>query len=127
MDISKLAAEYRSIRDARKEAKAAWEAQDKLQEERMEEIAQQLVQHMQESNVKSMRTDAGTVMLSERTRYWPTDWDAAYRFIDQHKAFHLLEKRIHAGNMTAFMQEHPGEYPEGLNIERTFTATVRAS
>lgn len=127
MDIKSLAAEYRSIRDSRKEAKAEWERKDKEQEERMDAISQQLVLHMQETGVKSMRTEAGTVMLSERLLYWPSDWDTMYRFISQHNAFHLLEKRVHATNMTAFMQENPGEFPEGLNIERTFKATVRAS
>lgn len=127
MDIKSLATEYRSIRDSRKEAKAAWEAKDKELEERMDAISQQLVIHMQETGVRSMRTDAGTVMLSERLLYWPTDWDTLYKFIHERNAYHLLEKRVHATNMTAFMQENPGEFPEGLNIERTFKATVRAS
>lgn len=127
MDVRELAAKFREIRDERKEKKRVWEAEDKVLEEQLEALSDQMAAHMREAGVTSMRTTAGTWMLSERTLYWPSDWDAMYKFIDHHKAYHLLEKRVHAGNMTAFMQEHPGEFPETLNIDRTFKATVRAT
>jgi hypothetical protein len=127
MDIKALAEQYRKLRDERKDKKAAWEKEDAVLEAQMDVISQQLVEHMQATNVKSVRTDAGTVMLGERVLYWPSDWDTMYKFISKHSAYHLLEKRVHAGNMTQFLQENPGEFPDGLNIDRTYKATVRAS
>lgn len=127
MDIQELAREFRTIRDERKAKKAAWEVEDKVLEEQLEALSDKMAAYMREAGATSMRTPAGTWMLSERILYWPSDWDSFYKFVDLHKAYHLMEKRVHAGNMTAFMQEHPGEFPEGLNIDRTFKATVRAT
>ena len=64
-------------------------------------------------------------MRSVRRRYMPTNWDAVYKLIEKHKAFSLLEKRVHNGNMKDFLDEHPDEYPAGLNVDSRYAVTVR--
>lgn len=121
-----LAAKYLQLRQARSDLKRAYEAQDAHLEAEMTQL-EELMKSIIPAGATSMRTPAGTIMLQERVRYWPSDWAEMYKFIDTHKAYHLLEKRVHAGNMKSFMEENPGELPPGLNIDREVKAVVRVS
>jgi hypothetical protein len=47
--------------------------------------------------------------------------------VHEYKAFELLERRIHQGNIKSFLEENPDEHPAGLNIDRSYTITVRKS
>jgi hypothetical protein len=48
-----------------------------------------------------------------------------YDLIAKHKAFGLLEKRVHNANMRDFLEQHPEEYPAGLNVDSRYTVVVR--
>jgi hypothetical protein len=50
-----------------------------------------------------------------------------YRFIKEHDAFALLEKRLHQTNMKEFLSENPEVQPVGLNVENEYTVVVRRS
>jgi hypothetical protein len=121
-----LVSEYLALRAKRAELKREYEVQDAELEAKMGEI-EGYMKAIIPAGATSMRTPAGTIMLQERVRYWPSDWAEMYKFIDAHKAYHLLEKRVHAGNMKAFMEENPGELPPGLNIDREVKAVVRVA
>ena len=70
-------------------------------------ISAQLLEICNEKGLDSFKTDAGSVSRSIRSRYWGSDWEEFYKVIDEHKAYELMEKRIHAGNMKTFLEEHP--------------------
>ena len=67
----------------------------------------------------------GTVIRSVKSRYWTNDWDSMYGFIEKHSAFGLLEKRLHQTHMKEFLEENPDVYPQGMNVENTYTVVVR--
>jgi hypothetical protein len=48
-----------------------------------------------------------------------------YRFIKEHDAYGLLEKRIQQTHMKEFLAENPDVYPQGMNVENQFTVVVR--
>jgi hypothetical protein len=48
-----------------------------------------------------------------------------YSFIRTHDAPDLLERRIHQGNMKAFLDANPEVLPEGLNVDSRYSITVR--
>ena len=73
----------------------------------------------------SLRTPEGTVTRRAATRYWTNDWESMYRFIKEQDAPYLLEQRIHNGNMRDFLEQHPEEYPTGLNVDSSYTVVVR--
>ena len=75
--------------------------------------------------MKSVNTDAGTIVLSTSTRYSTTDWDSFKKFIIEHDAVDLLEKRIAQKNMATFLEENPGVMPEGLNSYTEYGVSVR--
>jgi hypothetical protein len=48
-----------------------------------------------------------------------------YAFIEEHSAPHLLEKRIHNGNMKEFLADNPDVTPEGLQAKNRYAISVR--
>jgi len=75
--------------------------------------------------VTSVRTAQGTVVLSVKTRYNTQDWDSFKKFVVEHDAVDLLEKRIAQTNMSQFLEENPGLVPPGLNSSSEYDISVR--
>jgi hypothetical protein len=73
----------------------------------------------------SIRTAAGTVTRTTLTRYWTNDWGSMYEFIRENEAMHLLEQRIHNGNMKQFLSENPDDLPVGLQADSKYVVRVR--
>jgi hypothetical protein len=80
---------------------------------------------MKAMGVTSVRTEQGTVVLSVSTRYSTQDWDSFKKFVVEHDAVDLLEKRIAQGNMNQFLEENPGLVPPGLNSTSEYDISVR--
>lgn len=125
IDMDDLSQQYLRLRQKRELLKERFLSEDGELEKAMAEIEEQLLNTLNESNSNSMSTNSAVIMRSVRKRYMPTNWDAVYKLIDKHKAFGLLEKRVHNGNMKDFLEEHPDEYPAGLNVDSRYAVTVR--
>jgi hypothetical protein len=125
IDMDDQAQQYLKLRQKREILKERFTAEDSELEKAMAEIEAQLLDSLNETNSTSMSTNSAVIMRSVRRRYMPTNWDAVYKLIDKHKAFSLLEKRVHNGNMKDFLDDHPDEYPAGLNVDSRFAVTVR--
>jgi hypothetical protein len=123
--MDKLSDAYMKIRLERDQLKLAYEADDALLSEALSGIENQMLEIMNTTNADSISTKGATVIRSVRKRYNPTNWDAVYSLIAKHDAYGLLEKRIHNGNMKDFLEQHPDEYPAGLNVDSRYAVTVR--
>jgi len=123
--LDRLAQAYIKMRDARSVIKREWEEKDKEIQAQMDLIEQALLDLCKDLNTNTLGTSHGTVIRSVKSRYWTNDWDSMYRFIKEHGAYGLLEKRIQQTHMKEFLQENPDVYPEGLNVENQFTVVVR--
>lgn len=91
----------------------------------MESLSSKMLEVCNENDAESIRTKAGTVTRRVTTRYWTTDWEQMHKFIKDHDAIHLMEQRIHNGNMRQFLQENPDLYPAGLQADSRYTVQVR--
>jgi len=125
--VDQIAAAYIRLRDKRAEIKAKYEEEDALLEADMELLAQSMLEVCKQINADSIKTKAGTVIRSVKTRYWTNNWDSMYELIKEHNAFALLERRLHQTNMKLFLEENPDILPMGLNMDREFTVVVRRS
>ena len=123
----KLAEIYIKIRDKRAEIKEKFEAEDALLKEQQDLLAEEMLEVCYENNADSIKTPAGTIIRKVDTRYWTTDWDSMYQFIQEHDAYPLLEKRIHQTNLKQFLEENPELLPAGLQADRKYTVVVRRS
>lgn len=125
--LEQLTTTYLKIRDARAKLKNDYEQQDTELSQQMKLLEQEMLDVCKAVDANSIRTNAGTVIRSVKSRYWTNDWDSMYRFIAEHHAFALLEKRLHQTHMKQFLEENPDIQPAGLNVEREFTVVVRRS
>ena len=123
----KLAEVYIKIRDKRAEIKEKFEAEDASLKEQQDLLAEEMLEVCYENNADSIKTPAGTIIRKVDTRYWTTDWDSMYQFIQEHDAYPLLEKRLHQTNLKQFLDENPNLLPAGLQADRKYTVVVRRS
>ena len=127
LPLDKLAAIYIKIRDAKDKLTADYKQQCADLEAQMALLETEMLETCKTMNADSIRTKAGTIIRSIKSRYWTNDWDSMYRFIKDNDAYGLLEKRLHQTHMKEFLAENPDIYPKGLNVENEYTVVVRRS
>jgi hypothetical protein len=123
--VDKLSVEYINIRSTRELLKQKFESEDNILEGQLALIESQLLEVLNSTDADSISTPTATVMRRVSKRYSTTNWDAVYKLVAKHDAFGVLEKRIHNTNMKQFLEEHPDEYPAGLNVDSRYAVTVR--
>lgn len=127
MDASQLVNVYIKIRDAKEMKKKQMEAEIADLDVQLAAVEQELLEICKTTGQDGGKTQYGSFTRSVKTRYWTSDWDSMYKFIREHDAPDLLERRIAQGNFAQFIQENPDKMPAGVNIESKYSITVRRS
>jgi len=125
--LEKLTRIYIKMRDKKAEVAHEMEKQLNKIEDDMKTVKRAILDYMKESGVESLRTNSGTVYRTVRTTYSTSDWESMHKFIIEHGAPDLLEKRIQQTNMRAFLEENPDLLPPGLNANSEYSVTIRRS
>jgi hypothetical protein len=125
MDASQLVKVYVKIRDARDAKRKEMEEEVATLDTQLELVEEQLLDICKTTGQNGGKTDYGSFTRSVKTRYWPSDWDSMYRFVKEHDAPELLERRVHQGNFKEFLQANPDKLPTGMNVESKYSITVR--
>ena len=123
--LDRLAKVYRKIREQISTLTKEYDTQVEVLKAQQEEIKAAMKDQMQALGVTSVRTPQGTVVLSVKTRYSTADWDSFKKFVVEHDALDLYEKRIAQGKMKQFLEENPGVVPPGLNSNAEYDISVR--
>ena len=124
-DLDRLVSVYIKIRDKKAQLKRDLDEQIAELDGKLKLISDALLEHCKANNVESARTEHGTFYRSTRSRYWTSDWEAMGKFIAEHDAIDLMEKRLHQGNIKTFLEENPELLPPGLNVDSEYTVSVR--
>lgn len=122
-----LVSAYIAIRDKKRDIEASMKSQLKELEEEIQIVESAILDLCKEINADSIKTSGGIAMRTIKTRYTTNNWEAFYDMVHKHKAFELLERRIHQTHTKQFLEEFPDEHPPGLNIDRAYEITVRKS
>jgi hypothetical protein len=125
--LEKLTRIYIKMRDKKAELEAELENQVGKLENDMGTVKTAILNHMKSLGVESLRTDAGTVYRTVRTKYTTSDWESMGKFILEHGVPELLEKRIQQTNMRVFLEENPDLLPPGLNSNMEYSVTIKRS
>lgn len=123
--LDKLAKVYRKMRDEISALTKEYDTKVEVLKAQQEEIKNAMKDQMQALGVTSVRTPQGTVVMSVKTRYSTADWDSFKKFVVEHDAIDLFEKRIAQTNMKQFLEENPGVVPPGLNSNAEYDISVR--
>lgn len=125
MDANQLVKVYIKIRDAKEIKVKKMEEEIAALDEQLDTIEQALLQICKTTGQDGGKTENGSFTRTVKTRYWTSDWSSMYRFVKEHDAPELLERRIHQGNFKEFIQENPDLMPEGMNVDARYTISVR--
>ena len=125
MDLEELSQRYLVLRRDRDILKERYVEQDSVLEKEMAELEASMIEQLNAANATSINTKSATILRRVTKRYNPSNWDSVYKLVDKYKAYGLLHKRIHDGNMATFLEEHPEEYPKGLNLDSRYAVTVK--
>ena len=123
--LDKLAKIYRKLRSKIADLTQEYDTQVEVLKAQQDEIKNAIKEQMKAMGVTSVRTTEGTAVMSVKTRYYTQDWDSFKKFMIEHEAVDLLEKRIAQLNMAQFLEENPGVVPPGLNSTSEFDISVR--
>lgn len=97
---------------------------DKIKQEQ-ELISNKMLDICNSEDANTISTPEGTITRKLQSNYWTSDWDRFYSFVKEHEAYHLLEKRIHNGNMKEFLAENKDAVPIGLQAKQRYVIGVR--
>jgi len=123
--LDKLTRIYMKMRTKIQEVEAEYESKIEDLKNQQKEVKNAIKDLMLQQGSRSVRTDFGTVVLSEKTRFYTQDWDSFKKFVIEQDAVDLLERRIHQSNMAKFLEENPALHPPGLNSDTEFDVSVR--
>ena len=123
--LDKLAKVYIRIRDVIQEKTRDFEAEIEALKEQQDAIKTEMKDRLLSLGMTSSKTAAGTIILSQKTRYYAQDWDAMKQFIREHDALDLFEKRLAQKNMEQFLTDNPGVVPPGLQTQTEYDVGVR--
>ena len=125
--VERLTRVYIKMRD--KKAEVTKELNEKIAklDQDMQTVKTAVLDYMKETGVESLRTEAGIVYRTVKTKYATSDWESMNKFILEHGVPELLVKAINQSNMAAFLEEHPDLLPPGLNANSEYSVTIKRS
>ena len=124
-NLDKLVKVYQKIKAKRSELSAEFKEKDGELREQQDTIKKALLDHCKEHEVESVRTSEGLFYRTVKTRYWTSDWESMYNFIEENSVPEFLEKRLNQGHVKQFLEENPNTVPDGLNIDKEYVISVR--
>jgi|TARA_R110002126_G_scaffold15421_2_gene63215 hypothetical protein len=125
VDVDKLVRVYIKMREAHSLMASEFKKQEDSIKEKMAVVKTALLDYCKEQNLESVRTNSGVFFRTIKTSYWTNDWESMGKFVVEHQAPELYEKRLHQGNIKQFLEEHPELLPPGLNVDSEYSVTVR--
>lgn len=123
--LDRLTRVYLKMRAKIQEVEQEYDTKIEALKAQQQEVKNAMKDQMLKLGGKSFRTEYGTIMLTQKTRYYTQDWDSFKKFIVEHDVVDLLEKRIAQTNMAKFLEENPSLVPPGLNSDSEFEVSVR--
>lgn len=123
--VESIVADYVALRDTISEKEETHKEEIAVLKAQLDELAAALLEVCAEQNIDSMRTPAGTASRRVHSRYWTSDWESMYQFINENRVPWLLEKRISNNMMQQFLEDSPDLTPPGLQADRKFIISVR--
>lgn len=125
--MDKAAKAYIAMRDEIARIQKEFDAKVEALKAQQDQIRYYMMEEMKKLGLTSMRTLAGTIIMTPKTRYFTNDWDAFKEFVKANDALDLFEKRIAQKNTAEWLKEHPTLVPPGLSSESTYDVSVRKS
>jgi hypothetical protein len=126
-DINRLVSAYTNLRRAREQLAREFKKKDSELKEKMALLDVYLLKTLQDTKQKSARTESGTAYIFPDTNFACADWNKAFRFMVQHDAFEMVQKRLNKKYLTDYMEEHKGKLPPAIKAHTELSVRVRTA
>jgi hypothetical protein len=123
----RLVAAYIKIRAAKAEVKREFDASLKVLDDQMTRVGAELLRRLHERKSKQTATAVGTAFISETMSVTIADEDLFGSFCLQEQDTGFYQKRVKVEHLRAYMKDHEGKLPPGLNVFRELNINVRAA
>lgn len=124
LDISKRVEQYVLLRDKIKKLDDEHKERMKPYRDALEKLNGVLLNHLNDINGDSVRTDTGTVYRTERKSASLADADAFMRFVIGNEAWDLMDRKANVTAVADFIEENNAP-PPGVNFSTTYVVGVR--
>ena len=92
--VAAVVERYLELRDEKTKIQEETKKRLETVNARMTHIENALMGYMEKTGLDSLPTSAGTAYQSSRTRAKVVDWDQVTAYVAQHKAWHILARRL---------------------------------
>ena len=123
-DLNKRVSQYVALRDRIKDLEAKHKEELKPFKEMLDTLNSSLLAALDEQNSESVRTESGTVYRTPRVSASIADADAFWNYVQDNKAWDLLDRRANKTAVTDYVDEHNAA-PPGINYSVTHVVGVR--
>jgi hypothetical protein len=123
--LTKLVRVYLKMKEKNDEIANEYKEKTKELSNQMVLVKSALLDYCKEHGVEGARTKSGLFYRTTTTNYWTNDWAAMHEFVLEHGMPDLLEKRLHQGNVKAFLEDNPDVLPPGMNTETKYQISIR--
>lgn len=114
VDIDSIIKKYVELRDAIDAVNAEAKKKVAALEEAQETIASVLMKLAKEQGVTSFKTESGTAFVSTKDHVGISDWNRTIEYIEQNKAWNLLNKAVNKTAVKEYIAQHEIP-PPGVN------------
>ena len=120
--------DFIALRDKRSELKKQFEEADKVLKLTQDKIEAWVLNYANETGMDSFSIK-GVGTAYRRTRLKPqiVDFDRFMDFVSENRAYDAVQKRVNTSFVEAFMEEHNGTAPDGVNAIREYEIVIRRS
>lgn len=124
IDVERRVAQFVRLRDKIKLLTEKHDAELAPYKEAKALLEAELLNHLNNNNMKSARTDAGTVSVSEKTSCRVDDTDAFRSFVVNNGEWDLCDMKANASAVEKYMEEQQAP-PPGVVVNKFRTVGVR--
>lgn len=126
MKLSDVVAKYIELRDKKAQIKGEYDMQIAPIEEKMAKIEGKLIEVLNQTGGKLIRTPHGTIYTSVRSSASVADREAFFEFVKQNEEWPLLESRANKTAVQEYRDLHQ-DLPPGINWREERIVNIRRS
>jgi len=116
---------YISLRNKKSVIKAAFDAEEKAINAKLDKISAWIKEQADAQGVTSFKTQHGTAFLSTTAFAQVADWDAILNFVQANGAWDMFERRVSKKAVQAWI-ENTKQVPPGVNYGTRIEVGVRS-
>ena len=124
-NVDKLVKVYVKMRDAKSALTAKHKDEEEKLEAQMDIVRAALDEAIVATGGTAIKTEYGTASRVVKRRFWTADKEAFLDFCLQNDVRGMLDVRVAQKNTGEWIDEHPDNVPNGINIEQKYDVLVR--